>query len=84
MKKLLKPSGLSCLKCSIAGTDLLLPKWSPNNKTVFFTIDIWAIVVVDYYSPDRFTIAFATGLWVFVISAYLRSVASDLVTNWQI
>ena len=39
-----------------------------NNKTAFFTIVIWAIIVVNYYSSDRFTIAFATGLWVFVIS----------------
>ena len=69
-KKLLQPSGLSCLKSTIARTDLLSPKWSPNNKIAFFTIAILAIVVVNNYSPDRFTIAFATGLWVFLISGF--------------
>ena len=54
---------------TIAQTDSLSPKWSPNDKTALFTIAIWAIFVVNYYSPDRFTIAFATGLLGFVISA---------------
>ena len=45
MKKWLKPYGLPRLRSTIAQADLLMPKWSLNNKTTFFlTVAIWAIV----------------------------------------